>query len=178
MFDSQHQLKQIEDNSKEWDRAVLDGDYKDKYFKAFTSALKVNTVVKVAGFTNMTLSTVESLIIFDLCDMIRNNTSINYLQISSCDLDDAHFQIILNQFSSLGNQTIKELCFSCNNITDNSAAVLANFIRYTDVITEIDLSYNNITDAGLLLISEAFAENKTIKRVSLSNNPCGFILEK
>ena len=70
------------------------------------------------------------------------------------------------------NKSVTSLNLNQNLIKDKGAVAIASALTKNNTLTELDLSGNSITDNGAKALLQAVqSDNKTLKRLSLWNNP-------
>ncbi|XP_018426484.1 PREDICTED: ribonuclease inhibitor-like [Nanorana parkeri] len=130
----------------------------------------------------------------DLASGIRNNQTLKILNLYNNNLEGPHFRDVME---ALTTSQIEELLLDRNHLTDSSCPDLASGIRNnqtlrtlnlsrnnlggphfrdlmealtTSRIEELHLKYNKLTDSSCPDLASGIRDNKTLKRLYLSNN--------
>ncbi|KYQ92241.1 SH3 domain-containing protein [Tieghemostelium lacteum] len=133
---------------------------------------------------------------FSLCDTLKLNQSLKYLDISENDLYDnganslsknlnysklTHLDVSCNAITSEGlnpilnalctNQTLTYIDLSSNLIESNSIIpMLSEFLKSNHFLQTLKLSNSNLTDSHMEFISNGLLFNKTLTTLDISKN--------
>ncbi|CAF3258138.1 unnamed protein product [Rotaria sp. Silwood2] len=100
---------------------------------------------------------------------IQNNSVIKEIDLSICKIDDDG-AICLARF--LVESSLEKLDLSQNSINDRGCASLLSSIPPT--LTDLLLDNNKISESSLQTILNFLAANRTLRKLTLSNNPIFF----
>lgn len=96
-------------------------------------------------------------------------TQITTLRLNTIHLHDEGAEILFQSLCKI--PTLSYVSLWCNDITDNSSHLLADFIKNHHAIKEIDLFGNKLTDQGIHIIFDALDSNHSVEKINLAENP-------
>jgi Ran GTPase-activating protein (RanGAP) involved in mRNA processing and transport len=113
---------------------------------------------------NQTLGNHENLI--QLCEGIKNNRSLLYLNISGLYLGDYGIKILAAHF--LKQILLPGLNLQNNNITDSGLSTLMS--QFPDTLTTLDISYNSFTsNSSLINLSDTLKQTTSLRTLNISH---------
>ena len=97
-----------------------------------------------------------------------NNSSHSYNMCGDC-FDDTGIILIL-AFLQNNHNTIQELHVAYNNISDDGAIAISEYLKTNNTLQSLNLAGNNITSVGAKRISEAIKINTVLQTLDISRN--------
>lgn len=104
--------------------------------------------------------------VFELCDMLKNNTSIHILNVENCGINDERMFDIVNMLSA--NTTLDTLNLSCNEIDSDGILQLFKTLQFNTSLHVLNISWNiaDMTiDADIEFVN-FLCENTTLHTLS------------
>eukprot|EP01006_Ploeotia_vitrea_P025629 TRINITY_DN58534_c0_g1_i1.p1 TRINITY_DN58534_c0_g1~~TRINITY_DN58534_c0_g1_i1.p1 ORF type:complete len:330 (-),score=148.08 TRINITY_DN58534_c0_g1_i1:80-1069(-) len=103
-----------------------------------------------------------------LVEALQKNTCVTSLSVVHCGLDDA----LATQLAEVvrSTQTLVEVDLSRNKIGNEGASALAKALAENESVRTLDLGTNKIGDVGATAIAHALAKNETLWRLHLQRN--------
>ena len=104
----------------------------------------------------------------DIAAAISYNTKLQGIHISEINLDKALIKKIMKALQ--GIHTLRRLCLSHINISDEEANDIATVVSLNSSLEEINISRNNLQTRGVKIIVKALSKIDTLLILNLSNN--------
>jgi Ran GTPase-activating protein (RanGAP) involved in mRNA processing and transport len=101
-----------------------------------------------------------------IAHFIKNNTVLKEINLSMCEIDDDG---IIYFAKYLSKSSLEILDLSQNSIGDRGCKSLLSSIPST--LTDLLLADNQITESSLKIILNFLVNNRTLKKLTISNNP-------
>ena len=100
-----------------------------------------------------------------IMDVEVDNTTLQKLDISYCDISDDGVVVICNFLKNL-----QEINMSHNKIAKKGSIKIAEVIKFNTQLQLLNISYCGIPDDGAIAISESYKSNKTLQELIISWN--------
>ena len=110
-----------------------------------------------------------------LCDDYHEFLS-KAINLSKKNIDDNAVHTMA--FGLYSNTRVEEIDVSCNEITNDGAVIIGDFLKHNSMIQKLNISHNNITDDGAVAIMEYLKHNRVLKELNLSHNLMNFTAKK
>ena len=104
-----------------------------------------------------------------LCECIKRKDTITNFIISDCSITNKGIKKMVESFIFF-NYLLKKLNISSNNLCDDGAKAIADYISKNSTLCELNLSCNKIGMVGSTKLAEALKGNKALKKLDISNN--------
>lgn len=123
-----------------------------------------NIPLKYLNLTCTSFSTEGTII---LADFFQNNTSLEWINFHNCSIKDEGVIVMFDNLIKNPNCPIKYLDLSSNNLTQESAKKISEFIESNTTLRHINLSGNHLGSEGVKLIAKALENNQTLTTLDL-----------
>ena len=125
---------------------------------------------RLAGLITLDLSYIQ--LTLGNSDIITNALAVDLSSLQALNLDSCNLGSLpsINVIKALNKATLKELSVSNNEIGDNVAYAIKDFVKNNNVLTEIYLSHNNLGTVGTLTITDGLASCQNLRILDLSYN--------
>ena len=168
-------------HDKEYDHAQLISKSKVKYdiqkwnvghkIKVICSCTKDDDSIEALDVSNLSITSVETLIIFDIihwsCPLRKLDVSCNTV----CD-DGA---VAISEFLK-NNTTLQELNISYNKICNKGIVSIGKALQNNNTLEILNISYNSVSDDGVIIFSGLIKSNNILKQLKISWNDIHFDL--
>ena len=104
-----------------------------------------------------------------LCESIKRKTTIKKLRASHCSITGNGIKNITEALITYSH-SLRKLHISSNNLSDDGAKVIGEYLNKSSMLCELDLSYNEIRMQGGAKIAEGLKVNTVLKKLDISNN--------
>ena len=104
-----------------------------------------------------------------MCESIKMKATIKKISLSNCNINIKGIKKMVETFICF-NHLLKKLDVSSNNLSDDEAEAIADYISKNSTLCKLNLSYNTIGMVGSAKIAEALKINKTLKELDISHN--------
>eukprot|EP00761_Pharyngomonas_kirbyi_P010615 gb/GECH01010635.1/.p1 GENE.gb/GECH01010635.1/~~gb/GECH01010635.1/.p1 ORF type:complete len:1257 (+),score=245.31 gb/GECH01010635.1/:1-3771(+) len=131
--------------------------------------LKNNKTISRIDLSDNPLSDSEHNCFQHLNEILIQNSSLNYLTLSGCNLNLKDIQYISEGIKQ--NYSLQYLNISKNNICKEGCEILAQVLKTDTGLRDLDLSQCKMLCSSLRIICQALEENTTLEKLSLNGNP-------
>lgn len=146
---------------------ILEHNLSTSALFSFSNVMLTNTKIR---FLNIKTGWLTDVGIVSLCNMLRQNESINHVIINSIYID--HISDIsgfaISQVIKM-NKTIIDMNLSLN-ISSSGAGFIADALMWNTTLQKLDLSDNAIDDNGMTKLSNVLMYHSSITYLDLFNN--------
>ena len=104
-----------------------------------------------------------------MCDVIKLDFTVKKLSISNCGITSSGIKRVIETLSDF-NHSLKKLDVSSNNLSDDGAEAIGDYLSKSSILCELNVSQTGITILGAVKIANALEVNTTLKKLDISCN--------
>ena len=106
-----------------------------------------------------------------MCDSIKLDCAVKKLSICNCDITSSGIKRMTETLSDF-NHSLKKLDISSNNLSDDGAEAIGDYLSKSSILCELNVSCSGITHVGAVKVAKALKCNttNTLRKLDISRN--------